>query len=231
MSGRRRRAAWVAALGLVALLASACQGIPGILTPDGPPYTSVGSNNTLRVTHAGGSVNEHNEREVYWQQGDPGVSNATICETWKSGEGIAQNGVAFRIGPNGTSAVVLERNILFAGYWSFVALKFWAGRFTVLGSVDLSSYLGMWMSHDIWPLRVCAHLSRADVLTFAVAKRSDPMPTTLGVGPQGGTYDLSGDGLPARGATGSYLAHLPVGTSSTVNNITVDGQPSDPTGN
>lgn len=199
----------------------------GILTADGLPYTYTGSAHAIAVSNSTGSGNE---REVYWPQDAPAVTSSTICETWSSGQGIAQNGVAFRISSDGSSGVVLERNVWAYGYWSFVALKFAHGSFTELNSVNLGAYLGTDKGHDIWPLRICAHIGNAGVLSFAVAKGSDPMPTHLGAGLQGGTFHLANDGLPAAGATGAYVAHLPPGTSVTVDHITIGKDLSVPTG-
>ncbi len=194
------------------------------LTPDGTRYRLqyVGTRLIVRNPADGGG----NEREVLWAASTPVASSATECARWQSGTGLTQNGIAFRIRPShgGWDAVVLERNVWLEGFWEFVVINFHTGHhhntFDTLAGTNLKSYLGR---KNVFPLRVCAEMT-GHVLSFAVAKGSDPMPPP-GPGPQGASFDLQGVSLPGSGATGTYIAHLPPGSVAVVKRVTIDGQP------
>jgi len=211
----------VAVLGVLCL--SACQAV---LTPNGPPYTASwnASTSTLTVTNTSSG---NNERTGIGSSKEPNESASTYCATWDSGTTPTQNGIVFRgvTDTGGWDAVELERSYYGAttndGYW--VVVYFHGGTFTVdnASATNLAAYT----QGTGWPLQVCAAITANDVLSFAVAKVGTPVPA-LGTPGQGGTFTLNPADVPASGRTGSYFAHLPVGTSATVSNIVIDGVPS-----
>jgi hypothetical protein len=215
-----------AVAGLLAL--SACQVV---LTPDGQEYTTTFSAGTLTFTNTSSGPNE---RDVAWNNAQSNEAASTACATWASGTSPAQDGIIFRarIDANGGDGVELERSFYGAtdpdGYFGVVA--FYQGTF-VAPLPDAVVNLSAYTQGTVYPLRVCASINANDVLSFAVAKGSDPMPA-LGTAGQGATFDLSADAadFPATGATGFYAAHVPFGTSLVFTNMIVDGVPaSDPT--
>jgi hypothetical protein len=198
------------------------------LTPDGAPYHLAVHGTTLVVRNpvSGGG----NEREVLYSSRSPVEGTSTTCATWERGQGLTQNGVAFRIHHNGSGfrTVVLERNVFYRAFWSFVLLVFNSNRpahpFTQLGSASLASYLGTSTRKDVFPLRICAAVSPSAV-SFAVAKGSDPMPPLATASSQGATISFDPSAVPGTGRTGTYLAHIPPGTAAAVSGTTIDGAP------
>ena len=187
-----------------------------------------------------------NNREIYWDRSVPESSAATVCTTWATGIGIAQNGIAFRIQQTdgGYNAIVLERNIWANIYWVFNVALFYTGReynavahagggpvakpYDGPTGINLASYLGT-AAEAVYPLRVCASLDGNDVLRFAVAKGTDAMPPLDNPGQQGGSWRLDiaqyyHDGQGKRGRTGIYAGHIPVGTSLVYDDVTLSCQ-------
>jgi hypothetical protein len=226
---RRWLLSGLAALGLGA---SACTGVPAQhvqLTPDGPAYQMHSSGNAVTVTNG---ASGGNNRELLFSPSAPDVAGGRSCATWEAGSGIAQQGIAFRIrrGADGWRAVVLERNIWLEQYWLFVPVYFHAddpqsssapAPVESSDGVSLAGYLGS-AGGAVYPLRVCAEV-RDGVLAFAVAKNGDAMvpPGTPG---RGGVVPLRPELVPATGRIGSYVAHVPRGTSTTISDVTVDGR-------
>jgi hypothetical protein len=212
---------------LIAFIAVACSAR---LTPDGAPYLVTVKGSTTTFTNAQSGANN---REALWSSTQTDMVNSTQCARWVSGKGHAQNGLAFRIKANsgGWDAVVLERNILYNGFWSFVVIYFHSGtnqrtRWDVGPAADLGDYLGRDLSRAVFPLSICARLT-GSTLQFAVAKGSDAMPA-LGTSGRGATLRLDPRRYPASGITGTYIAHIPAGTSAVVDRITINGRPSAP---
>lgn len=200
------------------------------LTPDGTAYQVRASASGVIVTNAGTSGG--NNRELLFSPNGPDVANGRLCATWDTGTGVAQQGIAFRIrrGPDGWRAVVLERNIWQQRYWLFVPVYFHAHDLEPPIAVDpvqsaeaisLVRYLGH-AGPAVYPLRVCAEV-RGGVLAFAVAKAGDAM-VPLGTPGRGGRFPLWSDLVPPTGRIGTYVAHLPSGTSTVVTDVTVDGE-------
>lgn len=215
----------------------------GRLTPEGNAYQMNVSGTRIAVQNTGSG---RNNREVYWDKDTPESASATVCATWTSGTDIAQNGIAFRIkqrADGGYNAIVLERNIWANVYWVFNAAMFYTGKeyetkahadggpiakpYDGPQGVDLSRYLGM-SSEAAYPLRICASLDADDVLSFAVAKGSDPMPSLADPGGQGGRWKLDlaryyhvGQGR--EGRHGIYAGHIPPDTSLIFDDVTLSG--------
>jgi hypothetical protein len=203
-----------------------------------PPITSSGGINRLFLTAGvgqapstisvrGGRVIATNtsniywgDREAVWLTSNPPSAASTECATWQRGKGIAQDGIAFRI--NGSSAVVLERNIYDDAFWDFPVVYFYDGEYTVGQDISLGGYLGENTQRDVFPLRICASITADDVLTFAVAKGHDPM-VAVGTPGRGGTINLDPTLTPGVGSTGVYFAHLPPSTKASIDQVTVDG--------
>src|SRR4051794_28774978 len=161
---------------------------------------------------AGGS----NERDIFWNSKTTQEIASSQCATWVSGEGIAQNGLAFRIRQDsgGWDTVVLQRNIWGFDFWVLAVVYFHTGtnwRTLADGEpgIDLGDYLGRDTSKDVFPLQVCAQLGSDNVLRFAVSKHNDPMPP-LGTTGRGGAFRLNPSESPLiKGWDGTYIAHLP----------------------
>ncbi len=140
----------------------------------------------------------------------------------------------YRLTPRSTTAIVLERNIWMAGFWDFVGIDFNSAvpnGFTVIpnSGVDLGSYLGE-VPTPTYPLRVCARIVGTS-LQFEVEKGTElgtPDPPPVGTPGQGGTISLAGLADATPGATGVYEAHVPPGTLSVVDDVTLDGRPYTP---
>lgn len=220
-----KRSTMGALLATAGLLLCACQSR---LTLGDSAYAVSVSGSKITITNPGmGGI----ERELLWASGQANETSATQCATWVSGQGIAQNGLAFRIAADhgGWDAIVLERNITYYAFWGFVPIYFHSGSnhttaFDVGSGISLANYLGVSMTQDVFPLRICAQISRDDVLRFAVAKGTDPMPP-LGTVGRGGTIVLNPADIPASGQTGTYIAHLPQRTSAVVDGVVIDGHP------
>jgi hypothetical protein len=217
------------AVGVAALAFAACQVQ---VTPDGGPYRVAvsGSRMTVSNVSSGG-----NNRELEFSSTELAETASTECATWTSGTGLAQNGVAFRIAADsgGVDSVTLERDIWDRQFWKFVVVYFHTGsnypstrRWDVGPITDLSGYLGK-STTDVFPLRFCASLTTNDVLRFAVAKGADTMPP-VGTPGQGGTFALNRSEEPVSGRTGAYVAHVPRGASSVVDDVILDGKPAPP---
>lgn len=229
---------------LVAVILSACSAStadkPGgyasaRLTPEGGQYHVTAQDGRIVVSNAHSG---RNNREIYWNPNTPTSPSATQCATWTSGEGIGQNGLAFRIqntADGGTNAIVFERNIWAYAFWKFVPIMFHSGPqyaedFEGVEGIDLSPYLGV-SDSAVWPLRVCASLDAENVLRFAVAKGDDAMPPLDQPGLQGGSWKLdidsyfhSGEGLAGHNG-GIYAAHVPTDSSLVFEDITLNGVP------
>jgi len=108
-----------------------------------------------------------------------------------------------------------------ADFSAFVVIYFHDRTFTVGSGVHLNTYLGSSKRLDVFPLRVCAQITAADQLRFAVARGTDPM-VPLGTADRGATLTLNPSEVPPSGETGIYIAHAPVGTSAVVDHVTVD---------
>jgi hypothetical protein len=191
------------------------------LTEDGGRYAASAGPGSLEVQNRSSGPNE---REVHWVVSRPAVTDSTACATWRSGVGLSQNGIAFRIARHSGRyrAVVLERNVFGSAFTVFKLIYFADGRFDVdPAAVDLAPYLSTPDHAAAYPLRVCAQL-RGSLLTFAVARADDAMPP-LGTPGRGGMFDVRRAAW--RGATGVYLAHVPQGTSAKVDSMTLDGEP------
>lgn len=224
----------------VVLVACTAQPLPIVrvavqLTPEGNPYQVIASGSLFTVRN---SESGRNNREIYWNLNTPNSSSATQCATWTSGSEFAQNGLVFRIVPQsgGYNAIVFARNVWGYEYWLFAPKMFHTGAdYGAIGwdsppGIDLSEYLGR-SANAVWPLRICASLSADNVLRFAVAKGSDPLPPLDNPGRQGGSWNLDisryyhvGEGLTGQNG-GIFAAHLPSGTSLVFDDITLDGQP------
>ncbi|MHB8319957.1 MAG: hypothetical protein ACYDEP_12140 [Acidimicrobiales bacterium] len=168
--------------------------------------------------------------------GVPDTARPEICETWATGSGIAQDGIAFNIAYNGppeggqvSSAIVLERNIFLYGFWDFVAIWFnpsLPNGFEGIGqAVNLHNYLG---SSEVFPLTICAQ-QQGSSIAFEVQKGTQRPTLPLGDSAQGGTISIAAAGqnaVPSPGESyGTYEAHVPPGTSMLVNHIAVNGRP------
>jgi hypothetical protein len=177
-----------------------------------------------------GQASGGNNREILVSPSGPEVADGRSCATWGAGTGLAQQGIAFRIrrGPDGWRAVVLERNIWQQQYWLFVPVYFHAddpeppiaaAPVQSAPAVSLAGYLGNGAA-AVYPLRVCAEI-RGGVLAFAVAKAGDAMvpPGTPG---RGGRFPLWSERVPPSGRIGTYVAHVPLGTSTVFTDITVE---------
>ena len=169
------------AFAAASLLVSACQVQ---VTPDGPPYklAVVGRRIIITNVSSGG-----NNRDFLWASSQKNEADSTYCARWVSGQGLAQNGVAFRIRSDsgGWDAAVLERNIYLREFWVSVVIYFHSGRnfgtaLEVGPAVDLGAYLGRSMAAAVYPLRICAQLT-GTTLRFAVAKGRRPHASTRDV--------------------------------------------------
>ena len=218
---RKRLLPAVLLAALCCLIMSACQDE---LTPDGSPYSISVNGSSFSVTNtSSGGI----EREALIPSTAPRESSGNSCATWDSGVPLAQNGIIFRgaYASAGWNGVVIERNIYYWGFWDFLVIYFHGGTFDTGPGVDLSGYLGT--SGEVWPLRICAEITStagAAELSFAVAKGSDPM-VPDGTAGRGATFPLNPGDMPATGQTGTYIAHVPQGTSAVVSGVTIDGQP------
>lgn len=118
------------------------------VTPDGTPYTYVSHPSgavTIRAEHKTGG----NNRELFWSPSAPAETDSTVCATFVTGQGVDQEGVALRINSTATNttAITVSRNVYGNSSSTFDAFNFhvWdtsnaANPYTLIGSVDLSSY-------------------------------------------------------------------------------------------
>lgn len=204
------------------------------LTPEGDPYVRVAHGSRVLVYNAGAGTDN---REIFWDDTKPASSSATQCAVWTSGAGIAQNGLVFRIArqSGGYNAIVFAQNIYLYWFWRFAPKMFHTGSdyeydWDSPPGIDLDDYLGQSEVSPEYPLRVCASLSTDNVLRFAVAKGSDPMPSLSDPGRQGGKWELDiyeyyhpGQGLSGKNG-GTFAGHIPKGTSMIVDSsITLSG--------
>jgi hypothetical protein len=223
---RRRRlaaAVAVAAVGVLLWVGAAAHASSGSasLTEDRGPYAASPGPGSLDVQNRSSGPNQ---REVHWAVSRPAVADSTACATWRSGVGLSQNGIAFRIARHAGSyrAVVLERNVFGGAFTLFKLIYFADGRFDVdPAAVDLAPYLATPDRTAVYPLRICAQL-RGSQLTFAVARGDDAMPP-LGTPGRGGMFEVHRSTW--RGATGVYVAHVPPEASTTIDSMTLDGKP------
>ncbi|MDT5013698.1 MAG: hypothetical protein QOH57_5315 [Mycobacterium sp.] len=206
-----------------------------VLTPQDSPYWMLAVGARIFVYNAESGTDN---REIYFNRDLPDSPEAMQCATWTEGSGIAQNGLAFRIEErsDGYNAIVFPRNIFAFWYWIFAPKMFHTGSDYVDDwggpqGVDLGDYLGRDRDTDVYPLRICASLDSSNVLRFAVAKGTDPLPPLTDPGIQGGSWTLNmseyyhdGEGLTGKNG-GTFAAHLPIGTSLTVDDTTLDGLP------
>lgn len=212
------------------------------LTPEGLPYWTITSGSRIS-SYSHGSGN--NNREMIWDDNVPESASAVQCATWSSGSGIAQNGFVFRIArqSGGYNAIVFARNIYMYWFWRFAPKMFHTGSdyendWSDVPGIDLDAYLGQ-VEINTWPLRVCASFDSSNVLRFAVAKGSDPMPSLTNPGIQGGSWKLDmthyyhpGEGLSGKNG-GTFIAHTPPGTALVVegdSTITLDDVATKPVG-
>jgi hypothetical protein len=173
------------------------------------------------------------EREVLWASQAPIEAFSTECADWVGGQGVSQNGLAFRIQADrgGYDALVLERNIWENGFDTFVVIYFHSGAghanaaFEPGPSLRLQQYLAP-SNQMTFPLRVCGQLS-GNRLAFAVTKKGDAM-AALGTPGRGGVLQLDSSKYPSVGRTGTYVAHVPRGGTAVVSNVTIDGLPAQP---
>jgi hypothetical protein len=228
---QRRRlspAAALIAIAVLVLVGAAAHDSPGAatLTEDGAAYAASVDRGTLTVQNRRSGSNQ---REIHWAVSQPDVTDSTACTTWRSGVGLSQNGLAFRIARHRGSyrAVVLERNVYGNRFTAFKLIYFSDRRFDVDPAVvDLSPYLVTADRTAVYPLRVCAQL-RGSRLAFTVARDGDVMPP-FGTAGRGGTFEVHRP--PSRGATGIYVAHVPRGTSAVIDAMTLDGNTAPPPG-
>lgn len=209
------------------------------LTPEGAAYqmSASGTRMTVRNDKSG-----ENNREIFWNEHAPESTAATHCATWVSGIDVAQQGFAFRVArqSGGYNAIVFARNIWLRQYWIFAPKLFHTGsdyayervstpdvaylpKWDSPRGIDLSEYLGR-DAAPTYPLRVCVSLNARNVLRFAVAKGSDPMPPLDQPGRQGGSWQLdiagsyhAGEGLTGR--SGIFVGHIPAGTSLVIEDL------------
>jgi hypothetical protein len=213
---------WKAAVAVaaVSLLACSCQEV---LTADGSAYTATFSGTTLTVTNTGASG--VNEREAEIPSSEPVEAASTSCATWTSGTSPAQNGILFRGGSatGGWNGVELERSFYGSTtpYGKFGIVYFHGGTISFGPYVDLSAYFA---GAPVWPMSICASITSANVFSFAVAKAGATVPA-LGTPGQGATWTLDATQMPASGQTGTYVAHIPTGTSLIIDGTTIDGTP------
>jgi hypothetical protein len=241
VTAERRQLVPLVAVTCAAFLALGGCTINGYLTPQGAPYKVTAKNGSVLVTST--SKTGSNNREVTFQSADklavPDTAKPEICDTWENGSGIAQDGIAFDVAYSGpptggqvSSAIVLERNIFFDGWWGFVVIWFDPSLkygFETLGhGTSLRSYLG---TSKVFPLTICAQ-QQGSTIAFELAKGTHRPTLPLGNPAQGGIISISAAGQHAVPSStesyGVYEAHVPPGTTMLMNNIKVNGVPYTP---
>jgi hypothetical protein len=198
------------------------------VTPDGTAYNYSYSNGTVTVTAP--STSGANDRELFWASTAATESNTTACATFSGGQDLDQPGIAMRIADDGNQAVTVTENIFSSGGSPRNQFNFdtWNTAndpaFTEFGTATVS---GLPSSPATWPLNMCAQIT-GDLVQFVVWT-SGTQPA-WGDPTWGGQATLPSDApLPFSGQTGFFVGHLTPGTSLEYSNLTVDGQPNNPT--
>lgn len=178
------------------------------VTPDGCAYAYVASSDGSSVTVTAPPTTGANNREIFWSQSSPDLSDSTVCATFTDGQGIDQQGVVLRI--DGGMAVSVMRNI-----WADDFRTFNFDGWNMAEDPPYSEFASVTLptlpySPAVYPLTLCA-TATGDVLSFTVPG-------------YGGGSALIPEGLPTSGRDGFYAGHLVPGTSMTYSDLTIDGQ-------
>ena len=196
------------------------------VTPDGAAYAYSYFNGTVTVTAP--PTSGGNNREFFWASDGVIESNTTACATFSGGQDLDQPGIAMRISDDGNEAVTVTENV-FSGDGSprnQFNFQTWDTAnnpaFTDFGTATVSA---LPTSPSTWPLNMCAQIT-GDLVQFVV--------WTSGTQPAWGDPTWGGQATlpsnaPPSGQTGFYVAHLTPGTTLEYSNLTVDGQPNNPT--
>lgn len=177
-------------------------------TPDGSAYTYSDSASGSSVTVSAPSSSGTNNREIFWSQSSPVLTNSTVCATFAAGQGIDQQGVVLRIADG--RAISVMRNI-----WAddFDTLNF--DTWNMAANPPYSEFASVTLptlpyAPPVYPLTLCA-TAAGDVLSFTVTG-------------YGGGSAVIPAGSPTSGQDGFYVGHLVPGTSTTYTDLTIDGQ-------
>ncbi len=117
-----RRKVFVMAVVVAAPVAlSACQVA---VTPDGTQYSVSGRNGSATASASISSGGDN--REFFWDGGDPTEADSTVCATFATGQGNDQQGISLRISPiidsgglPGIVAITVTRNIIYGAFNAF----------------------------------------------------------------------------------------------------------------
>jgi len=224
----------------LACLVGACgmPNAPTALAPDGPPTTAVTTTTRAAtfpqspyryVTSGTGTVvvkartANGNERQFFWLNGSPAVSDSTSCAEWRSGTGLAQQGAAFRI--TDVAGVVrgltITRNIWARAFWMF-NFHWWdtsiPGVYKPFHSTNLTRYLRRAVTYPLW---FCARVTGREI-QFVVWKAGTRRPA-WGSTTQGGSSRIPPAFGSTPGMTGWYVGHVPDGSSVVFDRLAVDG--------
>ena len=194
----------------------------------GATYTYSSPSSGL-VEVSASSLTSGNDREFFYSTTGTADADSSACETF-SGTPPAQPGIAFRIADthNVITAVTVTENIFgtssLSAYNDF-NVHVWdtsqSPAFRLVGQVTIKAIPA---SPQPEPLNLCAEIT-GDALQF-VAWTSGPQPP-WGDPTWGGSVTLPSN-APTSGHTGFFAGHLPVGTSASYSNLTVDGAAANP---
>ena len=190
-----------------------------VLTTDGPMYIVTRGPGSILVRARKG---DGNEREVYWYSSALETTQGTSCAQWNRGEGIDQQGAAFRISTThgDTRTITVTRNVVF-GQFSVFNFHIWntstTPAFHLFGQVVLTHYLGT--GQAAYPLNFCARIVRR-LVQFVIWRPGQPQPEWGSVS-QGGSALLPA-GAPDQGYTGWFAGHVVAGTSTKFTDVSIN---------
>jgi hypothetical protein len=214
----------------VIALTAATAGQPvrdAVLTHDGRAYVVIHQSIGSMTVESRLREDRGDEREVLWPYLAKSEVNASSCATWESGEGLDQQGAAFRITQTDgvVRAVTVTRNVYGHVFYDF-NFHTWntstSGIFSLFGQTDLKGYLGTGPAR--YPLNFCARTT-GNVIQFVVWRPGTVKPA-WGSTTQGGSALIPAGAAPESGLTGWYVGHIVPGTIASLSGMTVDGRAS-----
>jgi hypothetical protein len=209
-------------LGIAALVLAAC-GAP--LLSNGAAYTySAPYFGTVVVSSS--ALTSSNDREFFVPTLGTTYADSSACET-VDGASPTQPGIAFRITDKNdvTAAITITENIFGTSGYNDFNVHVWdtskTPAYILVGQVTIHALPS---SSQPEPLNLCAEIT-GNVLQFVVWT-SGTQPA-WGDPTWGGSVTLPSN-APTSGDTGFFAGHIPVGTSATYSNLTVDGEVNNP---
>jgi hypothetical protein len=218
---KSRRIITAAFLGFTAVALGACNAV---VSNNGTPY-SYANPSTGTVVVTAPPTSGTNQREFFWDGGNPTEADSTVCATFASGQGNDQQGIVLRLhwSPNNTTGIDVDRNIFLGAYNDF-NYHTWS---TANGDPSSSQFANtvlpaLPVAPAVYPLNMCAR-TQGDVIQFVVWLPGQAQPV-WGNPTWGGQATIPA-GAPTSGQGGLFAAHLTPGTSMTYTNVSVDGVP------